>query len=282
MNNTIYTLSHYASGELKDTYKEEEIHSICRLIFVDVFHYTNIDIHIKKHENLPESFADKFYDIVTRLKQGEPIQYITGMTEFAGLPFSVNPSTLIPRPETEELVQWIKERVPCKARILDIGTGSGCIAVSLAHFFPDSLVTAIDLSETALEVARHNALLNGARVVFKKADIFRYEKEEWDKYDLIVSNPPYVRLSEKSSMQRQVVDFEPSQALFVSDEDPLIYYRKIAEFGCRQLRPGGLLFFEINEALGAETVALLGESGYSDLELKKDIFDKERFVKGKK
>lgn len=282
MNNTIYTLSRYASRELKDTYKEEEIRSICRFIFMDVFHYTNIDIHIKKHENLSESFADKFYDIVIRLKQGEPIQYITGTTEFAGLSFSVDPSTLIPRPETEELVLWIKETVPSKARILDIGTGSGCIAVSLAHFFPDSFVTAIDLSEPALKVARHNALLNGTDIIFKKADIFRYEKEEWDRYDLIVSNPPYVRLSEKSYMQRQVVDFEPSQALFVSDEDPLIYYRKIAEFGCRQLRTGGLLFFEINEALGAESVALLHKYGYSDIELKKDIFGKERFVKGKK
>ena len=279
MNISIYTLSQYASGELKDTYEPEEIRSICRLIFMDVFHYTNIDIHIQKHENLPESFLGKFQEIIARLKQGEPIQYIIGTTEFAGLTFTVNPSTLIPRPETEELVLWIKSLAAPSSHILDIGTGSGCIAITLAHLLPDSRVTGIDISADALATASHNAMINLTKVQFRQADIFDYRPESGSRFDIIVSNPPYVRMSEKQYMQRQVVDFEPPTALFVPDKDPLLFYWQIAKFGQTHLRKNGLLFFEINEALGQDTVDLLARYPYSGIEIKKDFLGKDRFIK---
>lgn len=279
MNTNIYTLSQYASDELKDTYEAEEIRSICRIIFMDVFHYTNIDIHIKKHENLPESFTGKFQEIVARLKQGEPIQYIIGTTEFAGLTFAVNPSTLIPRPETEELVAWIKEQAVLSPHILDIGTGSGCIAITLAHLLSDSKITAIDISAEALDTARRNASANEVKVDFRQVDIFNYQPQNQDTFDIIVSNPPYVRNSEKQYMQRQVLDFEPSAALFVPDEDPLVFYRQIAKTGQKQLRKNGLLFLEINEALANTTADLLAQLQYSGIEIKEDFRGKERFIK---
>lgn len=281
-NATYHTFTQYAFRELKDTYGSEEIRSICRLIFTDVFHYTNIDIHLKKYENLPESFTGKFHRIITRLKQGEPIQYIIGTTEFAGLTLEVNPFTLIPRPETEELVLWIREYARPHDRILDIGTGSGCIAIALSHALPEADITGTDISAGALHTAASNAGRNGVKVRFLQADIFDETAEKPYPYDIIVSNPPYVRQSEKQDMEARVLNFEPASALFVPDEDPLIYYRRIAEIGQQQLREDGLLFFEINEAFGKEITSLLKYSGYKDIQVKKDIFGKDRFAKGTK
>ena len=196
MNNTLFSLTQYALSELKDTYSENEIRSICRLIFMDVLKYTNINIHLKKYESLPESFVNKFYNITVRLKKNEPIQYIIGETEFAGLRFKLSPAVLIPRPETEELIYWIKESVISPRQVLDIGTGSGCIAITLARAFPSARVQAVDVSEEALQIARHNAISNAAPVLFQQKDILNYKAEKEEKYDLIVSNPPYVRQCE--------------------------------------------------------------------------------------
>lgn len=263
-------------------YEEKEIHSIFKIILMDVFHYTNIDIHLRKHENLEESFVNKFREIIFTLKKGCPVQYIIGSTDFADMRFGLNPSTLIPRPETEELVYQIARSSPPTSSILDIGTGSGCIAVSLAKLLPQAKVSAIDISREALLQATENAENNRANVLFMERDILNFEQYAWDTYDIIVSNPPYVRESEKSRMHRKVLDFEPGQALFVPDEDPLLFYKQICLFGQQYLRPGGMLYFEINEALGKETSELLAECGYVDIAIGKDLFDKERFSQAKR
>ncbi len=276
--NTIRQLSQYALQELKDTYNPQEIQSICRIVFLDVLQYTKIDIHIRKNEILDESFVDKFFEIVRLLKIGHPLQYIIGETEFSGLKFGVNPSTLIPRPETEELVLLARERLAAGKKVLDIGTGSGCIAIALSAACPEAEVTGIDISPEAVETARANAVRNRVKAEFLIRDILHFETEAWQQYDLIVSNPPYVRESEKQEMQRHVLDHEPHRALFVPDSDPLLFYRRIAEFGCRYLASGGFLYFEINEALGKETAALLENYNYRQVHVVKDLFDKDRFV----
>ena len=276
--NTIRQLSQYALQELKDTYNPQEIQSICRIVFLDVLQYTKIDIHIRKNEILDESFVDKFFEIVRLLKIGHPLQYIIGETEFSGLKFGVNPSTLIPRPETEELVLLAKKRLAAGKKVLDIGTGSGCIAIALSAACPEAEVTGIDISPEAVETARANAVRNRVKAEFLIRDILHFETEAWQQYDLIVSNPPYVRESEKQDMQRHVLDHEPHRALFVPDSDPLLFYRRIAEFGCRYLASGGFLYFEINEALGKETAALLENYNYRQVHVVKDLFDKDRFV----
>lgn len=276
--NTIRQLSQYALQELKDTYNPQEIQSICRIVFLDVLQYTKIDIHIRKNEILDESFVDKFFEIVRLLKIGHPLQYIIGETEFSGLKFGVNPSTLIPRPETEELVLLSKERLAAGKKVLDIGTGSGCIAIALSAACPEAEVTGIDISPEAVETARANAVRNRVKAEFLIRDILHFETEAWQQYDLIVSNPPYVRESEKQEMQRHVLDHEPHRALFVPDSDPLLFYRRIAEFGYRYLASGGFLYFEINEALGKETAALLENYNYRQVHVVKDLFDKDRFV----
>lgn len=276
--NTIRQLSQYALQELKDTYNPQEIQSICRIVFLDVLQYTKIDIHIRKNEILDESFVDKFFEIVRLLKIGHPLQYIIGETEFSGLKFGVNPSTLIPRPETEELVLLARERLAAGKKVLDIGTGSGCIAIALSAACPEAEITGIDISPEAVETARANAVRNRVKAEFLIRDILHFETEAWQQYDLIVSNPPYVRESEKQDMQRHVLDHEPHRALFVPDSDPLLFYRRIAEFGCRYLASGGFLYFEINEALGKETAALLENYNYRQVHVVKDLFDKDRFV----
>lgn len=276
--NTIRQLTQYALQELKDTYIPQEIQSICRIVYLDVLQFTKIDIHIRKNEILDESFVDKFFDIVRLLKMGQPLQYILGETEFSGMKFGLNSSTLIPRPETEELVLLAKERLSAGKRVLDIGTGSGCIAISLSAACPEAQVTGIDISPEAVETARKNAIRNGVDTEFQIRDILHFEEEEWQPYDLIVSNPPYVRECEKQEMQRQVLDHEPHRALFVPDSDPLLFYRRIAEFGCRYLIPGGYLYFEINEALGNETADLLKKHNYREVQVIKDLFGKDRFI----
>ena len=280
--NTIFHLSQYARQALKDSYPEHEIQSICRIIYMDVLHFTNIDIHIKKNETLDESFVNKFHSIIQRLQQNEPLQYILGETTFAGLQFKVNRSTLIPRPETEELVRWVTGNTCSGMHVLDIGTGSGCIAVSIAHLCPQAVVCAIDIAQDTLETAQENALINQTDVTFMARDILHYDNYKWNSFDIIVSNPPYIRECEKKEMHKNVLEYEPARALFVNDTDPLLFYRTITEFGQHHLKPGGLLFFEINEAFGKETVDLLAQKGYKNIELRKDFFEKERMIKASK
>lgn len=280
--NTIRQLSKYALQQLKDSYSEHEIQCLCNIIYMDVLHFTNIDIHLKKNEILDESFLNIFFEIIKRLKCGQPIQYILGETEFGGLKFNVDASTLIPRPETEELVRWVAEVASPGQHILDIGTGSGCIAISLARLCPDTIVTGIDISAPAIRMATANAARNRAEVRFEVKDILHFGNYSWENYDMIVSNPPYIRESERQSMEAKVLDYEPHEALFVPDQDPLLFYRAIANFGLRYLKPGGLLFFEINEALGSETATLLETLGYEAVEVRKDLYGKERMTKASK
>ncbi len=282
MKHTIRQLSQYALQELKDSYSEYEIQWLCKIIYMDVLQFTNIDIHLRKNETLKESFINKFYEIIGLLKSGQPLQYILGTTIFAGQTFKVNSSTLIPRPETEELVYWVNESLTAGKKLLDIGTGSGCIAITLARLCPAAEVTAIDVMSGALETAGINAGLQGVKTRFLQRDILHYELYSWDIYDCIVSNPPYVRECEKADMASRVVDYEPSAALFVPDRDPLLFYRKIAEFGNKYLKKSGELFFEINEAFGQETVELLKHYDYRNIELRKDLYGKDRMLRAQK
>jgi release factor glutamine methyltransferase len=224
-------------------------------------------------------------NILAQLKTGKPLQYALGYTEFYGLKFLVNPATLIPRPETEELVEWVLNEVAvagavAASNILDIGTGSGCIAIGLKKNLPNAQVSAIDISAEALHTAKQNATLNEVKVNFIEADILNKKSEiEIPKFEIIISNPPYVTLEDKKQMHTNVTDFEPHTALFVPEDDPLIFYKAIADFAVTNLIKSGLLFFEINESLGKETVQLLESKGFKDVELRQDMSGKDRMVK---
>lgn len=224
------------------------------------------------------SDLSKYLEILEKLKVGQPIQYILGETWFYGLPFKVTSAVLIPRPETEELVQWIVEEVKDddKGSVLDIGTGSGCIAVALKKLLKGLDVSALDVSTEALEVAKYNASINGEVVNFIEADILTYSG--FQKYDLIVSNPPYIKEDEKPEMHKNVLAYEPHKALFVSNENPLIFYKAIADFALKFLKPGGLLFFEINEFLAKEMVEMLDNKGFKQIKVKKDMQGKDRMI----
>jgi release factor glutamine methyltransferase len=230
---------------------------------------------------VPNSDYNQIMSITKRLLSHEPIQYILGETEFYGLKFRVNQAVLIPRPETEELVDWIiRDHKNSALTIVDVGTGSGCIAVTLAKNLIQSTVYALDVSEQALEQAKANAQLNEVVVQFFQTDVL---KQPWPgftkKPDLIVSNPPYVTQKEKKQMQANVLDYEPSLALFVSDDDPLLFYREIATQARNLLADEGWLYFEINEALGNQTATLLEALGYRQIELRADINGKHRMIK---
>jgi release factor glutamine methyltransferase len=209
-----------------------------------------------------------------------PIQYLLGKTEFYGLTFCVSPDVLIPRPETEELVQWILSEAEHfeNLTILDIGTGSGCIPVTLAKHLPQAQISAIDVSEAALQMAQKNAQMNQVSVALIQQDILQTEKLN-DTYNIIVSNPPYVRELEKAEIRPNVLEHEPHLALFVPDDDALKFYRKIAELAMVHLSPNGLLFFEINQYLGTQTVELLHEIGFESVELRKDLYGNDRMIR---
>ncbi|WP_167619461.1 peptide chain release factor N(5)-glutamine methyltransferase [Maribellus sediminis] len=277
------TTIQYIENELMPLYPASEISSFIRLILEKVYGLSYTEQVILKHEKLD---GNKFKDvagIVARLKQFEPIQYILGETEFYDLALKVNPAVLIPRPETEELVAWMLETEwEPGARVLDIGTGSGCIALALKSGLPSAQVFGVDVSAPALETAGENAALNQLEVQFVQQNILDWKATEWEKFDLIVSNPPYVRESEKQLMEANVLKHEPTGALFVSDEDPLIFYRTIAEFAQANLNQNGSLFFEINEYLGKEMKALLEGFGFKSIELRKDLQGRDRMICGSK
>ena len=268
----------FIKSELKDLYSPDEISSLTRLILEKEFAIPFADILACKFNHLSDAEMQKLTEIVGKLKNSEPIQYILGETDFFGLAFYVNGSVLIPRPETEELVQWVLESAENKPmKILDIGTGSGCIAVTLAKKLPSAEVHAWDISEDALEVARKNAERNGVKVIFVKRDML-LEPVSDEKFDIIVSNPPYVTEVEKTEMQENVLNFEPHLALFVPDDNALVFYEKIADFALTNLNKDGKLFFEINRAKGADIAHLLEEKGFTNIELRKDISGNERMV----
>lgn len=271
---------HYIRKELADRYPPAEIESFIRLIFSWLKNYSPTDIIVKSDRALDADERQKLVDIVERLKNNEPIQYILGETEFYGLPFRVTPAVLIPRPETEELVDWILRNNQIEnPTILDIGTGSGCIPVSLKKNLPGAKVSACDISPEALAVARQNAALNEAEVNFFELDILKNNQSEVnEKLDILVSNPPYITEKEKNLMQQNVLDFEPHLALFVANDSALIFYEAIARFGALNLKPGGKLYWEINEAYGEDCVQLLERTGYSAIQLHRDMQGRDRMI----
>ncbi len=269
---------------LSTQYPQEEISSFFYLLTDHYFGWSKFETHQKDNDIIPSENQQHFSEAIKRLKTHEPIQYIIGETEFYGLPFYVTKDTLIPRPETEELVEWIlvdQKQSNDKSVVLDIGTGSGCIAISLAKELKNADVSAVDISEGAVDTAQKNAVLNNVEVTFNKRDILTTEILQ-NSYDVIVSNPPYVRNLEKKMMQSNVLDFEPETALFVEDNDPLIFYKKIATLALQYLNDGGLLYFEINEYLGLEMKQLLEEIGFKNIIIKKDIYGKDRMMRSQR
>jgi len=268
--------------ELSSLYDEMEIESFFYIILESFHHKKRIDLALDPAMEMDALQLLRWESVLAELKKEKPIQYILGETEFYGLPFLVNENTLIPRPETEELVEWILESTKyeiqsTKLKILDIGTGSGCIAVSLAKNLPNASVSAIDVSEKALYSAKKNAEINNVAVNFTLKNILETEVLD-EKYDIIVSNPPYVRNLEKQEIKPNVLEYEPHLALFVDDNDALLFYRKIAELAKKYLPVNGKLYFEINQYLGKETVELLEEMGFKKIVLKKDIYENDRMI----
>ena len=265
--------------ELSGYYTQSEVSALTRIIATEMLGVAQMTYFLKDDVTLKAEQEAMLFNAIERLKKQEPIQYIQGYSDFCGLRFKVTPATLIPRPETSELVEWIASEYSGKTvNILDIGTGSGCIAISLAHKLPKSNVTAWDISTAALAVAAENSHNNGTEVPFERVDILSYEPKS-AQFDIIVSNPPYIKENEKSAMHNNVLDWEPHTALFVPDSDPLLFYRTIAEKGLQMLAPNGTLYFEINRAHGTETMKMLADYGYTDIELRKDFADNDRMIK---
>ena len=278
-------------SELKERYPKEEIDSFIWIVLNDLLLISKDEMPAKKDKRLNTKDAAKLHSIINELKTHKPLQYVLGTTEFYKCSIRVNEHVLIPRPETEELVEYILQKTrgegqgTSEINILDIGTGSGCIAIALKKNLPQANVSAIDISEEALLTAKANAILNQTKINFLQADILKAkdkveDKEGNDRFDIIVSNPPYVRASEKEKMNKNVLDFEPHLALFVNDEDPLMFYRAIVDFAIHNLSQKGKLYFEINETLGNEVKKLLEGKGFKNVEIKKDMSGKDRMAVG--
>jgi len=266
--------------ELSALFPETEIQSFFNLLTKSKLNLTRIEVALQTEFTINKNDLNFLQNALEELKKQVPIQYIIGETEFYGITFKVNNSVLIPRPETEELVNWIVNdyKNETELKILDFGTGSGCIAISLAKFFPKAQIYAVDVSSEALEVAKENAIKNNVTINFVEANILDIEILQ-EKYDIIVSNPPYIRELEKELMQKNVVDNEPHLALFVKDNDPLIFYNKIADLAINNLTKNGSLFFEINQYLGDKITHLLEQKGFKNCILKKDFYDVDRMIK---
>ncbi len=269
--------------ELFSIYDQYELDSFFYLILEHLHNLKRIDLAMYPEMELNESDFNKWEVIVSELKKQKPIQYILGETEFYGLRFLVDENVLIPRPETEELIELIikeqakDKRQNAKVRILDIGTGSGCIAISLAKNSPNAQVFALDVSEKAILIAKKNAEINNVNVIFIHKNILETVNLEQE-FDSIVSNPPYVRMLEKAEINPNVLEYEPHLALFVEDNDALLFYRKIAELAKKNLSENGSLYFEINQYLAKETVDLLENLGFKNIVLHKDIYENNRMI----
>lgn len=265
---------------LREHYPDSEALALAKMLLVEAFGFSTLELYGGKDKEISGKRLDVLNEMIARLKKNEPIQYVIGAEVFCGWTFEVNENVLIPRPETQELVHWIvadwKSDAPC--RILDVGTGSGCIAISLSKLLEGAEVEAWDISEGALRVARRNADRNEAQAFFRQVDVLKACTEDC-RYDVIVSNPPYITESEKQDMDANVLDWEPHTALFVPDADPLLFYRRIAELGVSMLNEGGALYFEINRAYGEETVRMLEGLGYKQIELRKDNWGNDRMIK---
>ena len=269
--------------ELDEIYPREEVDSMFYLMIENFLGLERFILAIDPEIVITKEEEQYMFEGLSKLKKEQPIQYVLGETTFMDLKFMVNESVLIPRPETEELVNWVLEdieNINDVSEIIDIGTGSGCIAISLAKLKPNLEVSAIDISGSALELAKKNALLNEVDVQFNLVDILKTGSLR-KKYDIIISNPPYVREMERDKMRNNVLQNEPYSALFVPDENPLLFYRAIAKLAKESLKENGVLYFEINQYLGEEVKTLLKNFNFSDVELRKDIFGKDRMIKAK-
>ncbi|MFL3661246.1 MAG: peptide chain release factor N(5)-glutamine methyltransferase [Polaribacter sp.] len=275
----------FFSESLSESYPKTEVDSFFFILMEEKLRLQRIDTVLNPDFLIDAATVVALKIILERLQKEEPIQYILGKTEFYGLPFLVDKNTLIPRPETEELVEWILSEIEeiqgenqkTPLAILDIGTGTGCIPVTLAKNTVNTVITAIDISATALRIAKKNAVLNAVPVNFIRQDILKTTQLP-QKYDVIVSNPPYVRELEKVEISANVLANEPHLALFVPDKNPLLFYNKIADLAKQQLNESGILFFEINQYLGKETVKMLEEKGFQNIQLKKDLFGNDRML----
>ncbi len=273
---------------LTPLYGEGEAKAIARMVYEVRYGLTFTDLCIGKDTQLSADDQAELDEIAQRLERHEPIQYVLGKAEFMGKWYDVEPGVLIPRPETEELVRWISlSPDPSPKRegrhFLDIGTGSGCIAITLAAMYPEAKVTAWDISEKALEVARKNAKRLGVDVNFEQVDILANSQQpKANSYDIIVSNPPYICNKEREAMEQNVLDYEPHEALFVPDDDPLLFYRAIADYGKKTLKSDGWLYFEINPLYAEPLRELLSTMSYRDLEIKNDQYGKQRFIRARR
>lgn len=267
---------------ISTTYEADEARSISQMVFKEILGYDTIQLILNENELIPAALFEQLDQIAFLINENQPIQYILGYEEFMGMNFKVNPAVLIPRPETEELVEWIikDSKHQNHLSILDIGTGSGCIAISLKKNLPFATVNAIDISEDALKIASQNAKQNQCDVHFTTIDILTQSLTSL--FDVIVSNPPYVLETEKLQMHRNVLDFEPSTALFVTDSDPLLFYKRIASLAYIHLNVGGCIYFEINESFAEQTLALFSDELWVEKESRKDFRGKDRFVKARK
>ena len=255
----------------------QEVQAMIRVICEDIFNYDPVDVALRQESELPDFAEQRVADIIARLRRHEPLQYIVGTARFHGHRFKVTPATLIPRPETEQLVDLIIDENPgSDLRVLDMGTGSGCIAISLARALKFAQVDALDISRDALAVARENADTLKVKVRFFESDMLAPQPSAT--YDIIVSNPPYICWSEREAMEPNVKDYEPGQALFVPDNDPLLFYKAIAPYAARSLERGGRLYLEINQRFGAEVKRLLEDNGFDEVRIIDDSYGKPRFA----
>ena len=278
---TVKELNLLFEEELSSIYPKNEIKTFFFIVLEEFLNFQRIDSILRANDIINKEKQPVILSIIERLKHEEPMQYILGKTEFYGLPFNVNNKTLIPRPETEELVEWIIEEtknIDTELNILDIGTGSGCIPISLKVNIPKAIVTTIDVSNDAITIAKQNAVLNNVEISFLNMDILNSKKLPGN-YDIIVSNPPYVRNLEKGEMKNNVLNNEPHLALFVENDNPLIFYDKISKLASAYLKKEGMLFFEINQYLSKETSSLIKNNGFQTLSLKIDLFGNIRMIK---
>ena len=269
--------------ELDESYAKEEVESMFYLMIEHFLGLERFILAIDPGIVITKDEEQYMFEGLSKLKNEQPIQYVLGETTFMDLKIMVNESVLIPRPETEELVNWVLEDIENlddNLKIIDIGTGSGCIAISLSKLKPNLKVTAMDISNSAIEVAEKNALKNNVDIEFIQADILKIPSLK-ENYDIIVSNPPYVREMEKDKMHNNVLKNEPYLALYVPNEDPLLFYRPLAKLAKNSLTPKGVLYMEINQYLGEEVKEVLEESGFAEIELRKDIFGNDRMIKAR-
>jgi len=280
---TIKEIKLYLARELEGLYPEPEINALSGIILQTVLKSSGLHIPAFPETVVLQKQIRQITSICRELKTGKPLQYILGHTNFFNCMIRVSSDTMIPRPETEELVDLIiKENRGFRGTILDAGTGSGCIAIALAINLPGTIVTGIDISEGAILKAKENAILNNARVSFFRADLLNPDPNLFSGTDIIVSNPPYIRESEKKHIARNVLDYEPHTALFVPDSEPLVYYSAIIKLAEIALTPGGRVYFEINEAMGREMSLLLKSAGYLSVEITRDLNGRDRMIKGMK